>query len=228
MFTQTVAGLTQMLDAYAKDSDAWLCLEADMPSGPFGERVLLQQPSAGDLPTNNLDSPQVPAPPATPGPAGVPSTSCQNGSGNVQALDANITGAQVWLYGWQESATKTHLCVRVQNPAQNPTQSAGGELTVDASGGTGITPVGPSMSNDPTPCTVQVYHANAEGVDITIKSSAVTPTPANPASLCVISPSLPQPIVLTAGFTGSPTPPHVSWTADPGTPGGSIGNLNLL
>jgi hypothetical protein len=161
---------------------------------------------------------RLPAP--APGPVGFPSTACQAGSGSLQALDANIGGAQVWLYGWQESSTKLHLCVRGQNPASAPTQSAGGELTVDATGVPGVQPVGPTLSSDPTACTTPVDHISAEGVDITLKSSASS---ANPASVCVISPSLPQPVVVTAGFTGGAATPHVTWTPDPGTPGGPIG-----
>jgi hypothetical protein len=41
--------------------------------------------------------------------------------------------------------------------------------------------------------------------------------------VCVISPSLPQPVVVTAGFTGGAATPHVTWTPDPGTPGGPLG-----
>lgn len=49
------------------------------------------------------------------------------------------------------------------------------------------------------------------------------PTPANPAYICVISPSLPQPIVIYGGFSGSAATPHLSWTPDPGTPVGPFG-----
>jgi hypothetical protein len=213
LFSNTLLGFTDMVDAYTDVSgDVWLCAQADPV---LGERVLAKEPSVGALPSNSLDSPPVGPPVPTAGPVGVPSTTCQNGAGNVQALDANIGGTQVWLYGWKESSTKVDLCVRAQNPAQNPTQSAGGELTVNATGTPGVQLVGPSIGSDPTPCTFAIDSLTVAGVTVTIKS---TPAGANPASLCVISSSLQQPVVVTAGFTGTPTAPSATWTPDPGTP----------
>jgi hypothetical protein len=205
---------TDMIDSYADSSgNVWLCLQAD----PVGLRVLAKLPSTGSLPSNKLDSPSVGAPPPVPGPVGYPSTTCQNGSGNVQALDANIGGGtQIWLYGWQESSTKLRLCVR----AQNPTQSAGGQIVIDATGVPGVTPVGPSVSSNTSACTQTIRSVSAEGVTVTLASS---PTGANPATVCVLSPSLPQPLAITAGVTGSLGTGHVNWTPDPGTPGGPIG-----
>jgi hypothetical protein len=213
---------TDMIDVYTDSGgDAWLCLEAD----PIGKRVLAKEPNASGLPSNTLDSPQVPAPPPTPGPVGYPSTTCQSGSGNVQALDANIGGVQAWLYGWQETSTKVHLCVRAQTPAQNPSQSAGGEITVDATGVPGVTPVVPTISSNTSACTQTIRTLTVDGVTVTVSSS---PSSANPATVCVTSTALPQPVAITAGFTGGAGTPHVNWTPDPGTPGGSIGNINLL
>jgi hypothetical protein len=220
MFSQTVAGLTQSIDSYASaGGDVWLCLRAD----PVGTRVVTKQPSGGGTPAVRLDSPPTGPPPPTPGPAGEPSTTCQNGSGNVRALNANLGGSQVWLYGWQESASKIHLCVRAQYPAQAPTQRGGGRLTVDTTGVPGATLVGPATSTDTSQCTVPIYHLSTQGVDITITSSPITPTPSNPAYLCVTSPSLPRPLVIYGGYTGSATAPQVTWRPDSGTPGGPIG-----
>jgi hypothetical protein len=207
---------TDMIDSYADgNGNAWLCLEAD-PA--VGSRVKINQGSAGGPPTLNQDSPPVGAPSPAPGPTGQPSTTCQNGSNPdpVQAIDANIAGTQVWLYGWKESPTKIDLCLRAQNTSQN----AGGKITIDATGAPGVTPVGPSAGSDNSACTQTVRTISAEGVTVTLST---TPMGANPAAVCVTSPSLPQPVVISGGFTGSPAAGHSSWTPDTGTPIPPIG-----
>jgi hypothetical protein len=222
-FTNTTLGLTQMVDAYSNSSgDAWLCMRADPV---VGSRVKLQQPSGSQVPTNTLDSPSLPAPPPTPGSPGLPSSSCQAGSGNVRAINANIADVQTWLYGRQASSTSVELCVRAQTPATGPTQSAGGRLTVDAAGVPGVSVVGPTISANTAPCTLEIEHFNSQGVDVTISSS---PAGTNPATVCVQSTSLPQPVAITAGVTGGAGTPDVTWDADPGTPDPDGGGLSLF
>jgi hypothetical protein len=212
----TVLGTyTDQVATYEDTSgDVWLCLEADPL---IGERVLAKEPGAGNLPSASIaqDSPPVGPPPPVLGPAGYPSTSCQSGSGNVRALDADIGGVQAWLYGWQESSTKLHLCARAQYPAQSPTQSAGGELTIDATGVPGVQIVGPTTSTSTSQCTQEIDTITLGGVSVDVKTSAILPTPANPAYVCVISPNLSQPEVIEFGTTGSPVPPAITWTPDP-------------
>jgi hypothetical protein len=223
LFTNTTLGFTQMVDAYSNSSgDAWLCLRADPV---VGSRVKFSQPSGSRVPTNSLDSPSLPAPPPTPGPPGLPSSSCQAGSGNVRAINANIADVQTWLYGRQASSTSVELCVRAQTPTNGPTKSAGGRLTVDATGVPGVSVVGPTVSTDTTPCSLEIEHFSSQGVDVTISSS---PAGTNPATVCVQSTSLPQPVAVTAGVTGGAGTPDVTWDADPGTPDPDGGSLSLF
>jgi hypothetical protein len=205
--SNTLLGNTQMIDGYANaGGDVWLCLQA---APLVGNRVVAKPSAVGGLSgpiTNSVDTAPIGSPAPRPGPSGYPSTTCQNGAGAVQALNANIGASQVWLYGWRETPTKIDLCVRVQNA----NKSTGGKLTLDAPSNATLVP--PSISSDATPCTQLVDTVSAEGVTVTIKSS---PASANPGSVCVSSSALPQPVVLTAGFTGNPIPPSPTWTPDP-------------
>jgi hypothetical protein len=51
--------------------------------------------------------------PAASGPVGQPSSTCQQASnGSVPVLNGDVGSDHVWVYGWQESGNKVHLCVR--------------------------------------------------------------------------------------------------------------------
>ena len=218
MFTTTgPPSGTDMVDSYADSSgDVWLCLEADPV---VGSRVLVKEPSATSLPADHLDSPAVGAPAPVLGPVGYPSSTCQagaSGSSPVEAIDASVGGIQTWLYGWQVSPTKVDLCVR----AQAPSQAAGVLLTIDATGVPGVTVDPPTITSSTTACTNLIDKIDLEGVGatVTLESSGSGSNPGNPAAVCVISPNLPQAVVITAGTTGNPTPPTVGTTLDPDTP----------
>jgi hypothetical protein len=222
-FTNTTLGFTQSLGAYSNSSgDVWLCLRADPV---VGTRVKLQQPAGSQVPTNTLDSPSLPAPPPTPGTPGLASSSCQAASQNVRAINANIADVQTWLYARAVSSTKVELCVRAQTPAGAPTQSAGGRLTVDATGTPGVSLVGPTIPPDTSACTDEIQRFSSQGHVVVISTSAAG---ANPATVCVDSTELPEPVAITAGTTGSATPPDVTWDADPGTPDPDGGGDSLL
>jgi hypothetical protein len=106
----------------------------------------------------------------------------------------------VWLDRWT-SGSKVELCVRAQGAS-----SAGGRLTVDATGSPGVTPVYQLASNT-TGCTLDV--ATNDDAQLYVRRSA---TGANPASVCVTLGGTTERI--TVGYSGTAIPPAVTWTAD--------------
>lgn len=194
------------LDAYANSGEAWICAEV----GDFKQRVVVPVPEAS-APTV-VNRPDAPAPALlspTPGPAGYPSSSCQQGLFGTpqQHLNADVGQTHVWAYTAQPMPARAHVCARLQGPV-----SGGGMLTLDASSSPGITPT-VEGSNDTSPCTINVVTLT-QPVQASARRS---PSGASPASVCVSSGSTSQ--RLTVGASGSPSAPTATWTPDPGTPG---------
>lgn len=142
--------------------------------------------------------------PVTPPLPGLPSSTCQE-QGGIRLTNADGGATHVWLYGWQETATRTHLCVRVQGA-----QGLGGMLTVDGAG-TGTLVKVDTVNIDP-PCT---QHAFNSGATFGLWHSPIGQLP---FSVCIVVHATGDAVRLEIdpGGTG---PDPVIWTPDPGTPG---------
>lgn len=198
--------LSFSVDSYATEGAGWVCLEV----GDFKRRAAISVPGASaPAVASHIDSPAPALPDSTPPPAGYPSGTCQSGlAGTPQRyLNADLGTAHVWAYSAQPSQSKVHVCARLEGPV-----SAGGMVTLDASNSPGVTPV-IETSSDTSPCTTSVA-----SIDNPVSAGVSrSPTGSNPASVCVRAGSTQQRI--TVGTQGSPTPPQVTWSPDPGTPG---------
>jgi hypothetical protein len=93
---------------------------------------------------------------------------------------------------------------------QGSSTSAGGVLSVSATGAPGVSPtVGPGSQSA---CTLPILTLTSP----VQASLGTSPAGANPATVCVSQGS--SSYAEQAGVIGSPTPPKVTWTPDPGTP----------
>lgn len=204
-----------LIDTFVDSGEAWFCLGV----GEFQKRVILPVPTAQAPDIQFLpDSPPVPAPTPESPPLGYPSGTCQSGIGgdHDRALNADVgDDLHVWLEAWRPSLVQAHLCVRLQGslPLAGPV-GVGGVLSFDASASPGVTPV-LTPGDDMSPCPFNVF--SNDQAELQIKRSA---TESNPASLCVKQGTTEK--SLTAGVTGTPTAPAVTWTPDPGTPVGPL------
>jgi hypothetical protein len=186
-----VGGVPYLLDAYANTQGAaWLCLQAGLGArvGLNGTGAVFQQ----DDPAAAV------SPPRTPWTPGKASTDCETqvGGTKTQLVNAVIDGTQVWLDSWQ-SGSKIELCVRAAGAS-----TAGGRLVLDATGGPGVTPV---LTLGGT-CGSNVFRDDQDQVEVTRSDSV------NPASVCITKGS--TSIAYTIGFTGNPSVPLPTWTAD--------------
>jgi glycine rich protein len=190
-------------------SEARACLRV----GTFEQSVKVPVPGGvGGVPVVNQDAPDVPDPEERQGPAGYPSSTCQNTPGHTRL--ANLESGSTWIaaYSAPGGPGETRLCVRGQGPV-----SAGGMLTLKST--TGVSPVvqGPVADTAPSSCTTNVLANGSDPARFSIRVTA-----ANPASLCLSAGSS-GPFAapgqrFTLGTSGSPVVPVV-WTPDPGTPG---------
>jgi hypothetical protein len=199
----TVVSQAFLVDDYATSNQVWVCLTA----GGVNDRVVVPLPGASSPQVaNNLDSspPPLPTPTADPNPSGT----CQGGTAGPyqQFVNMNTAGVQTWLYSSQPDSGTADLCARVQGSST----SAGGVLSVSTTGVPGVSPtVGPGSQSA---CTLPILTLTSP-VQASLSTS---PTSSNPATVCVSQGS--SSYAEQAGVTGSPTPPKVTWTPDPGTP----------
>jgi hypothetical protein len=184
-----------LLDGYASEAGtAWVCLQA----GPLGARTTFN----GIGTAFSRDDPSLAAsPPRTPWTPGKASSDCETRPGGslTPLVNAQINGTQVWLDAWQ-SASRVQLCVRAAGA-----NAAGGRLTLDAAGAPGVTPI-LTQGTDTGACGTDVFTDDQD--QLYIRRSTGT----NPASVCITRGGINQ--RFTVGFTGTPTAPLPSWTAD--------------
>lgn len=176
-------------------------------------RVRQSFPGAIGTPTVALgfDPPGRAAAAISPSP-GLPSSGCSSQNGSITHLAGTAGPAFAHVTSWQESPTRVHLCVRQQWTAGAGGPNVGGRFTVDAATGPG-----PALSletaEDFAPCPVAVASLGAP-VQTEVRRSSGT----NPASVCLaLAGSRLRVTVGAAG--GTPSPPTITWTPDPGTPG---------
>ena len=204
MLAGFVGPVTFMVDAYASSGSAMVCLEA----GGTNRRVYVPVPGATTPSVTLFQDTGAPLPPADPGPVGYPSSGCQSGTfGDTtpdQYMNMQVGTAHAWLYTAQPTSTRAHVCARISGPV-----TFGGALTVDTTGTPGISPVIQQSTTDFTPCTVPLAGTTTPVVTYL----AVSPSGANPASVCVQAGTTRQRI--TVGTTGSPSVTPPSWTQDP-------------
>jgi hypothetical protein len=203
---------SQYLDVHTTSGEVWVCSRVVTGAGSVARRVKVPVPSGVGTPTvtylPDAPGPHSPVPQLWPS---QPSQTCSAGTGGdkTSVLNAETAAGRLWLATWQETAAKAHLCVRSEGTAG----SYGGVLSLDASASPGVSPVIDTDDTDMSACTLQVFNAN-EPAQLTVRRSA---TGTNPASICVnINGTW---LRVTAGTSGSPSPPVVSWQPDPGTPG---------
>jgi hypothetical protein len=195
------------LDTYSASGEAWVCLQAETTK----VRVVVPTPGTGvpDVAIHQ-DDPASGSPPPLPGPVGYPSSSCQTAPGAQPVLDTDVGPSHVWLVG-DQAAGRADICVRGRGPV-----TAGGRLTVDATGSPGAIP-SVTVSDDMTPCATYSRVLTIDSpTTLHISRSSGTSVP---ASVCV-----------TTGVAGkraivdvpaSPTTPTVTWTPDPDNAFGS-------
>lgn len=131
----------------AAPTEVWVCVKADTVT----KRLIVPTRVAG-VPTFVADStsPHSPAYASPAGPAGKASSTCQALGGQAgRLLNLQVGGTPAWLYTWQESPTRTHVCVRAGTGATD-----GGRLTIDRLGGVNV--VLTDASADRSPCAQQV------------------------------------------------------------------------
>jgi hypothetical protein len=198
-----------MVADYTPAGQAWMCVIAASVS----EELVVPVPGVGS-PTvyNQFDAspPPLPAPNADSNPSGT----CQNATTGSQPNElANLTagGVNVWLYEWEPDSHTVDLCAKVQGSSA----SAGGVLSFSTDGVPGVQPVVTSGGT----CSLSIFTLTTP-VQASLATSQVlntgNPLAANPASVCVSEGS--TSVAETVGVTGSPVPPTVTWTPDPGTP----------
>ncbi len=195
-------------DDYLTNSQAAICFSVTNGGGATAQkRLLVPLPLTGVPSVTFLsDPPGVHIPPPTPAPPGLPSSTCENGTGGVltQLVNENVGGIQTWFYVWQESNTRIDVCVRTEGAVP-----IGGRLTVDASRVPGLTPTLATSPSDMTPCTMLLAHLDSP-IFVDVRQS---PLGTNPASLCLTVGTTAERV--TVGTSGSLTPPDVTWTQDP-------------
>jgi hypothetical protein len=203
-----LAGQPFMVDAYSKSGSAWVCAQV----AGVGQRIAISAPSATTPAiTNHVDQPKPPLPPATPGRAGYPSSTCQSAGGSSAKRATNLdaaSGTHAWAYAWQPTATKADVCARVEGVGG----SAGGMLELDVTGSPGVSLVLDTSTTDMSPCTLSVFSLTSPVVaGLSTSQPGGTPT-----SVCLVAGSTAERITL--GTSGQPVLPRVTWTPDPGTP----------
>jgi hypothetical protein len=192
-----------MVDTYSSSGASWVCVQI---ADGVGKRVLV--PVSGTTApavTSHVDDPKPALPDPTPNPN--PSGTCQTGGGS-QVANMDGGSVHVWAYTWQPSTSRVAVCARAQGPA-----SGGGMLEVDATGSPGVNPQANTDTNL-APCNQPVFDLTSP-VDAHV--SVGLPTTGSPvASVCVKQGSTQRRVFV--GTSGSPVPPRVTWTPDPGTP----------
>jgi hypothetical protein len=193
-----------LLDSYSGSGEAWVCLRA----GTTAVRVALHYGVSVGTPSVSFVPDQAgyhanPWPQAT----ATPSGSCE-AAGRFRAeqyADSTTLGVRTFLYTWESSPNVTKICVRTEGLV-----SAGGVLTVDATGLYASVPVVESGS-DTTGCTTSVAKVE-QPVAVEIRRSAGT----LPASVCLTVGSATTRVTVSSG--AGAVPANVTWTPDPGTP----------
>lgn len=129
-------------------SEAWVCIRVDNVTARVIVPAAIVQPPAFAADDTSVHVPQYPANAQT---AGSASATCKQSGGETGRL-ANLAtgGVPTYVYTWQETATRQHLCVRTgAGPGD------GGRLTIDRNGG--LTVATTDASTDKTPCAQQIY-----------------------------------------------------------------------
>jgi hypothetical protein len=156
----TVLGQPWHVDMnHMPNGDTWVCLRA----GTVGKRVIVAGANANAF-KPDLGTPfpyqerQIPLDGAGQSRA---SATCQDGVGGTKhrVVNADVGATHLWLYAWEESPTRTHVCARGQTPASgNPPTAGGGRLTVDT------TPGNPALVSHDTgglgPCDGDIFSDN--------------------------------------------------------------------
>lgn len=189
---------------YLDADEVWLCARAVTPAASVNRRVALRLPSGSRPPEISVlfDEAGAGPPPEAAAP-GKSSGTCQNASqGRVRVLNADVGDAHVWLYAWQQSEHRAHLCLRVDGAAD-----AGGRLTVDASGLSDPDVVLQTSTGDMSPCANSLIHNQTPELDVRYGTAGAT------ASVCVNAGGSWRRV--TAGATGgNPGAPSVTFTPD--------------
>lgn len=133
-------------------------------------------------------------------PGNVPSAACANAATATKLVDVTAAGTHVGLYGWQESASRTHLCVRGGG--------AGGVLTVDTAASPGVSPV-LTTRNDLSPCSFDLF-TRSDPPSLGVYLSDPADLPDLPVSACVEVAGTAR-----AATIGADGPATVTWTPDP-------------
>lgn len=180
------------------NQEVWVCGRVTTAGQDVGKRLrfpLLAGARIAFVSDPNGAGPDLPHP----GNTDLPSTACQNGGG-ARVINLNVSGTNLWLYSLQQGSV-AHLCVRVQGAA-----NTGGRLTINTTGFPGITP-SILTSADNSDC----LHPVLDNANPAIKINRSDST--NPASICVKL-GTGSWLRLTAGLTGSPQAPTVTWNTD--------------
>ena len=190
-------------DLYSSPTTAAFCVRV----GSAGKRVVVPVPQAGTPPSVSLlsDPPGTHLPTRPPNP-GTPSGTCQAAAAGATEY-ANIAGpsGRAWLHTWQETPTRSHVCVRSQIGA-----TTGGRLTIDTTGATGATPFVTTSLTDTAPCALRVAGVDSPTTLDVRRSTSLTDT--SGISFCVIAGT--TKVRVTTGIAGSATQPQVTWTQD--------------
>lgn len=192
-------------DVHATTSAATLCLSV----GTTGRQVTVPVPQAGTPPSVTMFSDEAgvhrPSSPVNSAPV---SGACQAATTGVRSEYVNSTGAsgQVWLHTWEETPTRTHVCVRMAGVT-----TAGGRLTVDTTGVPGATPYLTTSTTDTAACALRVAGIDSPTTVELRRSTSVTDP--SGVSFCVVVGG--TKVRVTTGVAGSATPPQATWTPDP-------------
>lgn len=128
------------LEVNQPSGEVWVCISAN--GSTLTKRLVI---ATGSLPSVKfLADAASPYPyPETPSVASA-SAACQAApsSSRERLVNAQVGPSHVWLYTWSESASRTHVCTRVDD--------AGGRLTLDGNGSQTIASV--DSGTDFTPC----------------------------------------------------------------------------
>lgn len=192
-------------DVHATTSAATLCLGV----GTTGRQVTVPLPQGATPPSITTLSDQAGTHrPTSPVNAAPVSGACQAATTGTRAEYVNASGAlgRVWLHSWQESATRTHVCVRVAGVT-----TTGGRLTVDTTGVPGAMPYLTTSTTDTAACALRVAGIDSPTTVELRRSTSVTDPSA--ASFCVVVGG--TRVRVTTGVTGSATAPQATWLQDP-------------
>ena len=199
---------------YQNAGETWACIAVTSAEGNHSKRVRVAFPGVPAVPTAAFLPDLTASHPGSPTPDdALPSSTCQAAANPVRLADMRATTTNTWLYAWQETPTRYHLCTRTTGDID-----VGGRLTVDASGSPGVNVVPTTSTTDMTPCAVP------NGVSVTTFGNPGDPyylnvrrsIGTNPASLCITVGT--SSLRMTAAVTGTLTPPAITWTGNPGTP----------